>query len=85
MNIATQYDGLPTVLVEEGMILTDALRSMRLTKAWLQHQLRKQNIHDISQISMAQLDTKGNLYVDLMGDQPSFIISTSEEKGDQTQ
>ncbi len=78
LNIPTQYDGLPTVLVEEGVILTDALRSIQLTKAWLQHQLEKQNIRDISKISMAQLDTKGNLYVDLMGDQPSFIISTNE-------
>ncbi|MGI6705245.1 MAG: YetF domain-containing protein [Clostridia bacterium] len=78
LNIASQYDGLPTVLIEEGVILTDALRSIQLTKAWLQHQLKKQNIHDISQISLAQLDTKGNLYVDLMGDQPCFIISTNE-------
>ena len=29
---------------------------------------RKQNISDITEITLAQLDTKGNLYVDLKGD-----------------
>jgi uncharacterized membrane protein YcaP (DUF421 family) len=78
LNVSTQYDGLPTNLIEDGVILTSALRSLNLSKAWLQYQLNKQNIQDINQISLAQLDTKGNLYVDLKGDQPYFIISTTQ-------
>lgn len=78
LNMPTQYDGLPTVLISDGVLLTSALRSLNLSKAWLHHQLKKQNIEDISQVSLAQLDTKGNLYVDLMGDNPSYVISTKE-------
>lgn len=78
LNLATQYDGLPTNLILDGILLNDALRSLNLSKAWLKHQLKKQNIEDINQVSLAQLDTKGNLYVDLKGDQPYFIISTTE-------
>jgi uncharacterized membrane protein YcaP (DUF421 family) len=77
LNIPTQYDGLPTVLIMDGAILNDALRSLKLSKAWLHHQLNKQNIRDTTQVSLAQLDTKGNLYVDLKGDKPYYVISTT--------
>ncbi|WP_160317127.1 DUF421 domain-containing protein [Oxobacter pfennigii] len=76
LNIQTQYEGLPTVLISDGVLLTDALYSLKLSNAWLQHQLGKQNIINISEVSIAQLDTKGNLYVDLMGDKQSYVIST---------
>lgn len=74
LNITTQYDGLPTNLILDGMLLDDALHSLNLTKAWLQYQLSKQNIEDITEVSLAQLDTKGNLYVDLKGDKPCYTI-----------
>ena len=76
LNITTRYDGLPTNLIMDGVILIDALKSLKLSKAWLQHQLNKQDIKDFWDVSLAQLDTKGNLFVDLKGDKPSFIIST---------
>lgn len=74
--LTTQYNGLPTNLIMDGILLTDALQSLKLSKAWLQHQLNKQNIKDISQVYLAQLDTMGNLFVDLKGDRPYYIIPT---------
>lgn len=76
MKLTTKYDGLPTNLIMDGILLTDSLRSLKLSKAWLEHQLGKQKIKDISDISLAQLDTMGNLYVDLKGDGPCYVIST---------
>lgn len=76
INITTRYNGLPTNLIMDGILLTDALKSLKLSKAWLQHQLNKQDIKDISDVSLAQLDTMGNLFVDLKGDRPYYIIST---------
>lgn len=78
LNLPTQYDGLPTNLIMDGAILVDALRSLNLTRAWLRHQLGKQNIQDVKEIALAQLDTKGNLYVDLKGDNFYYIISTNQ-------
>ena len=52
----------------------EELKSLGLSKAWLHHQLDKQNIREFAEVSLAQLDTKGNLYVDLQGDKPFFII-----------
>ncbi len=77
LSITTQYIGLPTNLIMDGILLIDALQSLKLSKAWLQHQLNKQNIKDISDISLAQLDTMGNLFVDLKGDKQYYIISTN--------
>jgi len=77
MNIATQYDGLPTTLIMDGAVLYSELHSLKLSNAWLHHQLGKQNIQDTTEVSLAQLDTKGNLYVDLKGDKPFYIISTT--------
>lgn len=76
LNLHTQYDGLPTTLIMDGSILTDALQSLNLSRAWLHYQLGKQNLHDVTEVSLAQLDTKGNLYVDLKGDKPYYLIST---------
>ncbi|TCL67341.1 uncharacterized membrane protein YcaP (DUF421 family) [Hydrogenispora ethanolica] len=77
LQLPTQYAGLPTTLIEDGKVLKDALKSLNLAQAWLQHQLAKQNIRDFSQVSLAQLDTKGNLYVDMKGDQFYYIIPTN--------
>ncbi len=76
LNLTTTYEGLPTNLIEDGVVLIDALRSLNLSKAWLEHQLEKVNIKDPTQISLAQLDTTGNLYVDLQGDNPYYTINT---------
>ncbi|MGE4283194.1 MAG: DUF421 domain-containing protein [Clostridia bacterium] len=78
LNIQTQYKGLPTSLIEDGIILVDALRSLNLSKAWLQHQLNKQQINSFDEVAFAQLDTLGNLYVDLKGDKPYYIINTTQ-------
>lgn len=78
LRLTAQYNGLPTNLIMDGVILTDALKSLKLSKAWLQHQLSKQKLEDISEVSLAQLDTSGNLFVDLKGDRPYYIISTRD-------
>lgn len=77
LQIPTRYAGLPTTLIADGKMLKDALKSLNLTQAWLRHQLEKQQIKDIAQVSLAQLDTTGNLYVDLKGDQRYYIIPTN--------
>ena len=74
MKIPVQYDGLPKTLILDGTVQYEELKSLGLSKAWLHHQLDKQNIREFAEVSLAQLDTKGNLYVDLQGDKPFFII-----------
>ncbi len=77
LNLPTQYAGLPTTLINDGKVLQDALKSLNLSQAWLRYQLEKQQIKDFAQVSLAQLDTTGKLYVDLKGDQLYYIIPTN--------
>ena len=79
LSIPTQYDGLPTNVILDGVLLESALKSLNLSKAWLNFQLGTKNILDIKEVSLAQLDTKGNLYVDLKGGKPCYTISTTNK------
>ncbi len=79
LSLSTQYEGLPANLIEDGVVLQDALQSLNLTKAWLYNHLKNADIPDVKQVSLAQLDTQGNLYVDLKGDKSFFTISTNNQ------
>ncbi len=71
LNLSTPYQGLPTTLVQDGVIIANRLHEVSLSKDWLLQKLQAEHgVSDISQVSIAQLDTSGNLYVDLINDEP---------------
>lgn len=78
MNISTNYNGLPTNLIVDGRLNMEALKSVNLTKAYLEHHLRKKGITDINDIFLAQLDTQGNLYIDMKDNETAYTISLKE-------
>lgn len=66
LNIGTGYEGLPTTVVEDGVIIENRLKEIRLSKDWLYKKLwEKHGVTSMDRVSIAQLDTRGNLYVDL--------------------
>ncbi len=65
LHLTAEYTGLGILVVEEGEVNIDALRSRRLTRSWLMGKLAQQGIYDLSKIFLAQVDEAGNLYVDL--------------------
>lgn len=79
LQLDTQYDGLPANLIVDGSIRQDALNALKLSRSWLMFQLGKQNIQDVERVILAQLDTKGNLFVDLVDDEKPCIINTREK------
>jgi uncharacterized membrane protein YcaP (DUF421 family) len=76
MNIPTQYVGLPTNLIVDGILDTKSLRSINLTRAWLEFQLRKKKIEKLEDIFLAQMDTQGNLFIDMKDNKTTYTIST---------
>ena len=56
-------NGKSAVVIEDGVILQDRLKKMRVTVADLVELLRVQGIFDISEVSYAILETNGNLSV----------------------
>lgn len=77
MNIPTQYSGLSTELIYDGIIIDAHLEKVNLDRAWLFSELRKQKVNDPSEVFLAVLETSGTLYIDLVKDR----IQT-HEKGD---
>lgn len=63
LGIATNYEGLPTVLIEDGNIIEDNLYKSDLDKAWLLEQLTLQGIDNPKTVFVAMLDTQGKLFV----------------------
>lgn len=78
LNISTQYDGMPANLILDGTLQKEVLQKLRLSKSWLLFQLKKQNILDIERVALAQLDTRGNLFVDLNNEKKTCVITTTE-------
>lgn len=62
LNISTGYEGYPTMLIEDGNIISDNLKRNNLSEEWLLEQLKRNNINSPREVLGAMLDTKGNLY-----------------------
>lgn len=67
LGIATNYEGIPVELIVDGHIIEANLRQLNLSRKWLEEQIRKRN-HKLDQVYYAELDTQGNLYVDIRDD-----------------
>ncbi|MEW6624894.1 MAG: DUF421 domain-containing protein [Bacillota bacterium] len=63
LNISTKYEGMPTLLIEDGNIIEDNLNKSNLDKSWLINQLQLQGVNDPKTVFAAMLDTRGRLYI----------------------
>jgi uncharacterized membrane protein YcaP (DUF421 family) len=74
LNLTAKYKGLPTVLVREGRFEEESLKKLGVTKSWIMTQLHAQNVGGISEVFLAQLDTSGQLYIDLVKDWEKALL-----------
>ena len=74
LNLDTGYEGLSTVLVEDGNILEDNLRENNLDEEWLHEQLARQDIDHVDDVLAAILDTQGRFYVSRKGQENTDIL-----------
>lgn len=68
LQIPTKYEGMSTELVMDGVVIKQNLVQNGLTEEWLFGELEKRGITKIENVTLATLDTQGNLYVDLRRD-----------------
>ena len=67
LAIPTEYKGPATELIVDGRIVHENLKQLGLTDAWLREEVQRRG-HDVPDVYYAELDTQGNLYVDLHDD-----------------
>lgn len=63
INVPSNYKGLMTELILDGLVLEENLNKINLDKQWLESQLKSKGIQSIDNVFFAGLDTSGNLYV----------------------
>lgn len=70
LNIETDYRGICADLIIDGVIMHKHLRMLKLDEKWLMEQLNNRHILSHKDVLLANLDTSGNLLIDLKGRDP---------------
>jgi len=65
LKIETNYEGYPSVVIEDGDVRSENLSRMSLSVKWLQKELEKNNVSSPKDVLIAILDTQGRLYYSL--------------------
>lgn len=81
MNMKTNYKGVGTEIIYDGVIVESNLKQVNRDKKWLQMELKNQGIKDVSEIFYAELETSGKLYIDKYKDKIKSKTDISDYKG----
>jgi len=76
LGITSKPNGLGNLIIEEGKLKVEQLRSLGITRSWIISKLGDKGVYDISKVIFAQVDQTGNLYVDLYDE---YDISTNKD------
>lgn len=63
LNLNPPYEGLPITLIMDGILQKHNLEKANVTYAWLQNELKKAYLNDISQVLIASIDSQGDLFL----------------------
>jgi uncharacterized membrane protein YcaP (DUF421 family) len=69
LGLVTGYEGLPTVLIMDGVIEKENLKILGLDEKWLQERLSEFNIQ-LRDVFLAVLGTDGNLFINRQEEGP---------------
>lgn len=83
LQISTEYKGLPTELVVAGEIIQENLERIGLNQAWLKQALAAQGVKSVEQVDYAEINTRGELYVNARDDQPLLVHEGADRPGSQ--
>jgi uncharacterized membrane protein YcaP (DUF421 family) len=68
LKIKAEYQGIPNILVLNGKISKDNLNKLGHSEEWLKLKLKSAGVDNYRNVAIAQLDSNGNLYIDLYDD-----------------
>ncbi|EGO64214.1 hypothetical protein ALO_09034 [Acetonema longum DSM 6540] len=68
LKLTPQSAGLANEIILDGILLEEGLRQAQRDRAWLDQELQRRGIRDVSEVFLASLDPSGNLYLDTYRD-----------------
>lgn len=63
LGITPQYEGIPYLLISDGVLNEDAMKQAGGNLDWLLAHLNEYNIHSIEEVFVAIVDSAGNFYI----------------------
>ncbi|MHC6179846.1 YetF domain-containing protein [Clostridium sp. JNZ X4-2] len=67
LGIQTSQDGAPQTVILDGNVINESLSNLGLNQGWLNEQLELQGV-SLDNVFIGQVNSKGELYVDLFDD-----------------
>jgi uncharacterized membrane protein YcaP (DUF421 family) len=64
LGLATKYEGLPFLLIENGKVLYENLAKVGLDYTWLSHRMKDFNLSEPREVYIASLDSQGHLFIE---------------------
>lgn len=75
LGMTVESEHGPTVLIMDGKVMKKSLKDLGYSIEWLTGEVQKQGAKDIKDVFLAQIDSKGSMYVDLYDDKiKRFIV-----------
>ncbi|MEL4025043.1 DUF421 domain-containing protein [Lysinibacillus endophyticus] len=68
LGIKVKLEHAPTLLVVDGHLLSKNMKILGHSRKWLMKEIQKHGAHSLQDVFLAQVDSNGNLYVDLYED-----------------
>ncbi|MDS9471174.1 DUF421 domain-containing protein [Sporosarcina pasteurii] len=68
LRLKVEPEKAPTLLIADGTVLEQNLAMLGYSSKWLLSEIKKQGASQIKDVFLAQVDSNGNLYVDLYND-----------------
>ena len=65
LNLTLEEEHAPTLIIVDGRILTENLNTLGYSEEWILGEVNKQGANNINDVFLAQIDSKGDLYIDL--------------------
>ena len=62
----------------DGQIIQQNLKQNNLTRDWLIQQLAAKGVNNVKKVTLASLDSQGNLYVDTIEDATDYTTDISD-------
>ncbi|MEK4304405.1 DUF421 domain-containing protein [Oceanobacillus sp. FSL K6-0251] len=69
LGIPLEQEHGPAILIMDGKIMKKSLENLGYSKEWLIGEIQKQGAEEVRDVFLAQIDSRGSLYVDLYEDQ----------------
>jgi uncharacterized membrane protein YcaP (DUF421 family) len=67
-GIQVEEEQSPHILIANGQVIAQNMIDLGISHGWLLGEIKKQGAHDYSDVFLAQVDSKGGLYVDIKKD-----------------